>query len=202
MQSVVDFIDQHPELEEYFRRLLSKENQRLLNILQNPKKGDTFALGDMFKSLDRKLRTGYVENLLQKLTREVFENWHFEGNLDLRDTPITSLGELQSVGGYLYLDGTLITSLGRLQSVGGYLNLYGTPITRLGRLQNVGGYLNLKGTPITSLGRLQSVGGNLYLQNTQITSLGKLQSVGGDLYLYGTRVPPVKNIKIGGIVYR
>ena len=86
----------------------------------------------------------------------------------------------------LNLVGTPIKSLDNLQSVGGFLDLWGTPIQSLGNLQRVGGNLYLGGTPIQSLGNLQSVGDNLDLRGTKIQSLGKLESVGGYLHLGGT----------------
>ena len=64
------------------------------------------------------------------------------GDLDLRETQIESLGNLQSVGGKLDLEGTPIQSLGNLTSVGGYLDLSYTPIESLGNLKSVGGFLN------------------------------------------------------------
>ena len=72
-----------------------------------------------------------------------------DGYLNLFETTIQSLGNLQSVGGDLDLYGTSIESLGNLQSVGGYLGLYKTPIQSLGNLQSVGGYLDLEDTPIS-----------------------------------------------------
>ena len=74
---------------------------------------------------------------------------HVKGDLDLRRTPITSLGSLRSVGGDMDLWGTPITSLGSLKTVGGDLSLWGTPLTSLGSLRLVGGYLDLCGTPLT-----------------------------------------------------
>ena len=109
-----------------------------------------------------------------------------DDNLDLYGTPITSLGNLESVGGYMTLSKTPIKSLGNLQSVGGSLDLKYTPITSLGNLETVGGSLYLKYTPITSLGNLQSVRGSMTLSNTPIKSLGNLQSVGSNLYLSNT----------------
>jgi hypothetical protein len=91
-----------------------------------------------------------------------------------------------SIGGDLDLSETQIESLGNLQSVGGNLNLSHQDIQSLGNLKSVGGDLYLGGTSIKSLGNLQSVGGNLYLRRTSIKSLGNLQSVGGDLFLYKT----------------
>ena len=115
-----------------------------------------------------------------------------------------------SIGGSLNLKNSPIESLGNLQSVGGNLDLRGTPIKSLGNLQTVGGYLDLKGTPIKSLGNLQTVGGNLYLRNTPIESLGNLQSVGGGLYLYLYDTPISRKyseeeirqmVNVGGKIY-
>ena len=111
------------------------------------------------------------------------------GDLDLRETPIKSLGNLQSVGESLYLSYTPIKSLGNLQSVGGDLNLYNTPIKSLGNLQSVGGSLYLDGALIESLGNLQYVGGYLYLIGTPLSKMYnekqicKMVNVEGDIYL-------------------
>ena len=91
-----------------------------------------------------------------KIIRKILQRkgnppYSIDGNLNLRNTPIKSLGSLQSVGGDLDLYDTPIKSLGSLQSVGGYLNLKGTPIESLGNLQSVGWGLGLEGTPIESL---------------------------------------------------
>jgi hypothetical protein len=49
----------------------------------------------------------------------------------LRKTPIESLGNLTSVGGYLDLINTPIESLGNLQSVGDTLYLQVTPLSKM-----------------------------------------------------------------------
>ena len=111
------------------------------------------------------------------------------GNLDLRKTPIESLGNLVSVGGYLNLRDTPIESLGNLQSVGGSLYLGNTPIESLENLTSVGGSLNLLGTRIESLGNLTSVGGDLFLKVTPISKMynekqiRRMVNVEGDIYL-------------------
>jgi len=111
------------------------------------------------------------------------------GDLDLRKTPIESLGNLTSVGGNLNLYQTQIESLGNLQSVGGDLDLYQTQIESLGNLQSVGGFLDLQGTYIESLGNLQSVGGDLYLYETPISEkyseeeIRQMVNVEGEIYL-------------------
>ena len=111
------------------------------------------------------------------------------GNLDLRKTPIESLGNLQSVGGDLDLRDTSIEFLENLTSVGGDLDLFKTPIKSLGNLTSVGGYLDLQVTYIESLGNLQSVGGDLYLYETPISKkysekeIRQMVSVGGGIHL-------------------
>ena len=126
-------------------------------------------------------------NQLQKfLESEGNPPYSIDGNLDLRRTPIKSLGNLTSVGGYLDLRRTLIKSLGNLISVGGYLDLYGTSIKSLGNLTSVGSYLDLANASIKSLGNLTSVGDFLDLSHSSIKSLGNLQTVEGDLYLQDT----------------
>jgi len=74
---------------------------------------------------------------------------HWEGDLDLRVTNITDLGELETVTGSLFVMGTKIQSLGNLKTVGGILQLYNTPIRSLGNLKEVGGWLELGNTPLS-----------------------------------------------------
>ena len=115
--------------------------------------------------------------------------WKIMDDLYLSNTPIKSLGNLQSVKGNLNLINTPIESLGNLQSVEGNLNLRNTPIESLGNLQSVGGYLDLANTPIKSLGNLQSVKGYLDLFNTPISKkytkeqIREMVNVEGGIYL-------------------
>jgi len=109
-------------------------------------------------------------NLMQKfLDKKGNPEYTVGGDIDLRKTPIESLGNLTSVGGYLDLYNTPIKSLGNLTTVGGYLDLSNTLIESLGNLTSVGGYLDLYNTPIKSLGNLTTVGGDLDLTNTPIS---------------------------------
>ena len=95
--------------------------------------------------------------------------WKILDDLDLENTPIESLGNLQSVGGDLNLDNTPIESLGNLMSVGGYLDLKNTPIKSLGNLISVGGYLYLSNTPLSKkyteeeIRQMVNVKGNFYM---------------------------------------
>jgi hypothetical protein len=93
-----------------------------------------------------------------------------KGDLDLTNTPITSLpDELTKVGGDLYLSFTPITSLPSNLRVGGNLYLNNSKITKLPDNLTVGGDLNLFRTPITTLPSNLKVKDNLYLKNTPLS---------------------------------
>ena len=89
-------------------------------------------------------------NLMQKfLVKKGNPDYTVDGDLDLRNTSIESLGNLTSVGGYLTLFMTPIKSLGNLTSVDDDLDLNRASIESLGNLTSVGGDLDLRYTPIS-----------------------------------------------------
>jgi len=92
-----------------------------------------------------------------------------KGDLNLSNTPITTLPQGLKVGGDLYLDDTKITSLPQDLEVGGSINLRNTPITTVPQGLEVKGYLDLGNTKITSLPKDLKVRGNLYLWFTPIS---------------------------------
>jgi len=92
-----------------------------------------------------------------------------KGNLDLSNTPITSLPQGLKVGGNLGLSSTPITTLPQGLTVGGHLDLVRTLIISLPQDLTVGGYLYLMNTKITSLPQDLKVGGDLDLINTPIS---------------------------------
>ena len=92
-----------------------------------------------------------------------------KGDLDLQNTPITTLPNDLTVGGSLDLSNTKVTSLPNDLKVGGNLHLYNTPITTLPNGLTVGGYLHLYNTKVTSLPNDLTVGGYLYLEDTPIS---------------------------------
>jgi len=110
------------------------------------------------------------------------------GNLDLSNTPITSLPGNLSVGRNLDLSNTQITSLPDNLSIGESLFLSNTPITSLPDNLSVGGGLYLNNSPITSLPDNLSVGRNLDLSNTQITSLPPSLKVKGKIIGFKERI--------------
>jgi hypothetical protein len=137
--------------ENQFEKLKSSEDPKILHI-------PSFEIFDndwdkLQKYLDRKGNPPYSVG----------------GNLNLRHTPIESLGNLTSVGGRLDLGNTPIKSLGNLTSVGGDLNLYKSSIESLGNLTSVGGSLDLEDTPISNkhisqgIKRMVNIKGDIYL---------------------------------------
>jgi len=109
-----------------------------------------------------------------------------KGDLDLRNTPITSLPQGLTVGGDLNLMGTKLTSLPQGLKVGSYLDLQNTLITSLPQGLTVGGNLNLYGTKVTTLPQGLTVGGGIYSYDTEITALPKDLKVGSFLDLSNT----------------
>ena len=148
-------------------KVIINENQyELLKEMEDKPKVYQFPSLDVF---------GYEEPidnwiLMQKfLSKKGNPDYTVDGDLDLRNTSIKSLGNLTSVGGELDLEDTTIESLGNLTSVDGSLSLSYTPIKSLGNLILVDGSLYLTHSSIESLGNLTSVGGNLYLEDTPIS---------------------------------
>jgi len=117
------------------------------------------------------------------------EDLNVKGDLGLSNTPIQSLPDNLTVGGFLDLEGCKnITSLPSGLKVKGSLDLRDTNITKLPPDLQVGDYgsLYLSNTPIQSLPDGLKVGGNLYLENTPIQSLPNGLKVGGILFLGDT----------------
>ena len=113
-----------------------------------------------------------------------------KGDLDLRNTPITSLPNNLKVSGNLDLYNTPITSLPNDLQVDGTLYLGNSSITSLPNNLKVGGYLSLRNTPITSLPNNLKVGRDLYLTNTPISKKytqeeirQMIPGVKGDIYI-------------------
>ena len=137
--------------ESQYRRLIEQEEPEVLHI------PSLKYFNDDWNSLQE-----YLES-------EGNPPYTIDGDLDLRQSEIKSLGNLISVGGVLHLYKSTIESLGNLQYVGGYLNLYGTNVESLGNLQYVGGNLDLRITPISKkysekeIRQMVNVGGTIFI---------------------------------------
>ncbi|MBW3517894.1 hypothetical protein [Flavobacterium sp. NKUCC04_CG] len=89
------------------------------------------------------------------------------GFLGISDSNIEDLGNLVSIQKDFWISShtvlSKLTSLNNLEYVGGDLSLRYTNIKKLGNLKNVQGKLSLRDTQIECLGILEYVGGDLYL---------------------------------------
>ena len=127
------------------------------------------------------------------------EDLKVENNLNLSNTPITTLPDNLKVEGSLNLNNTLITTLPDNLKVKWDLNLSNTPITTLPDNLKVERDLNLNNTLITTLPDNLKVGGNLDLSNTLITTLPDDLKVGRSLVLNDTPITTLPdNLKVGG----
>ena len=122
-----------------------------------------------------------------------------DGDADFRNSQITDLGQLQSIGGYADFRNSKITDLGQLQSIGGDADFEGSHITSLGQLKSIGRFADFRYSQVTDLGQLQSTGGSAYFRNSQVTSLDQLQSIGGYADFEGSHITSLGQLQsIGG----
>jgi hypothetical protein len=193
--------------ERQYRQIIESEsNERLLEISV-----DEFLSAEnvIFRNYKKKGYQGIrlVGNLtfysnnwkdFYRLFEHVIE---IDGNLDLINTNVMSLGNLESVSGYVdlrYCDSLI--DLGKLKKVGGSLDLSKTKIDNLGNLEEVRIYLDVSESLIEDFGKLIKVGGHINLWGTKnFKSLGNLEEVGGYLYAADTQIKSLENLKtIGG----
>jgi len=113
---------------------------------------------------------------------KLFENVkHIEGTADLQETSLKSLKNLESIGSNLYL-GENVTSLGNLEYVGGIASLSNSKIETLNKLARVERGLFLSSSNVKDLGQLEYVGEELQIDNTKIKDLRNLKYVGDGIY--------------------
>jgi hypothetical protein len=111
-------------------------------------------------------RDFYFGNEAKELILQGKEVTKVIGDLNLSNTPITSLPDNLKVGGDLGLRNTQITALPDNLKVGENLYLTDTQIKSLPDNLSVGGSLNLGWTLIASLPDNLTVGGDLWLSRT------------------------------------
>ena len=133
-------------------RQIKEENEKLGKVLV-PRRSPEERAKNYLIAVNKKIQE-YIKN-------------GSKGDLDLRETPITSLPDnLTKVGGVLALEYSLITSLPD--------NL------------TIEGSLWADNTPLAILPNNLTIGEDLALRRTQIASLPEYLKVGGWVWLYGT----------------
>jgi hypothetical protein len=116
----------------------------------------------------------------------------YKGDLKITEKNV-SLGKIQAVGGYLYINSN--AELPNLKSVGGDLYINSNAELKAENLKSVGGDLYINSN--AELPNLKSVGGDLYIYSN--AELPNLKSVGGDLYINSNAELKAENLKsVGG----
>jgi hypothetical protein len=127
------------------------------------------------------------------------------GYLNLGESSIQSLGDLEFVDGDLYLSKCdNIKTLGKLKKVEGDLSLWSSSIESLGELEFVGDDLNLSYCEnIKTLGKLKRVEAELCLNESSIESLGELEYV-NMLSIRKTKIPrdEINKLHVDGRIFR
>lgn len=94
------------------------------------------------------------------------------GNLNLSESTIESLGQLKEVNGNVYLEGCIkLKSLENLKKVTGNLIVnYSYYLETLGNLETVDGHLDLRVCRnLKSLGKLKEIGGRIFLSGRNLS---------------------------------
>ena len=131
------------------------------------------------------------ENRLFKYIKEI------EGRANLKNSQVTDLGNLQTIGGNADFMYSQVTKLGKLRYIGKNASFDHSKFTSLGNIQTIGGSADFTNSQITNLGNLQTIGGSAVFENSQITNLGNLQSIGGSadfMYSQVTRLGKLRYI--------
>jgi hypothetical protein len=132
----------------------------------------TYNPSDIFTDLDikRLTETGIIQNdivIRGEHLQQLSDVQKINGFLGISDSSLESLGELREITGDFWMSShavfSRLTTLGNLEKVGGDLSLRYSNIIDLGKLKKVGGKLSLRDTAIDDLGVLEYVGGDLYL---------------------------------------
>ena len=120
---------------------------------------------------------GIDENKLFKYVIKI------EGDANFKDSSITDLANLKSIGGDASFCNSKITNLGKLQSIGSDADFRKSNIISLGNLQAIGRDANFEGTNITNLSELKFIGRDANFKSTLIdSSKYKPIAIGGEIY--------------------
>jgi hypothetical protein len=185
------------------KSLLSES--KILVPRRTPEERERGLIAEHYRMIQRYIREGCRGDLsLYQSPIKVFPDnlTHVGGYLNLSDSKIEDLNNLERVDGGLYIYHCAnLTSLGKLKSVDGYLDARYTSIESLENLEEVIGKLNLYNCQnLKSLGKLKFVGGSVDLDCCdKIESLGNLERVEGTIELRETNnLKSLGNLKYVG----
>lgn len=116
---------------------------KLIKIMQRMPSIYVEAIEDMF---------GYNKQKSEELIQIFLNNTKkFDGDINLYETNMKSIGILEYVGGNLNLRGTLIESLDNLKYVGSNLWVSHSKVESPGHLEYVGGFMDIRNSPLAKI---------------------------------------------------
>jgi hypothetical protein len=151
---------------EEFIELKSKEKQNLLDYAD--RNGHIVRIEDLIKNESKNLPNEFYGE------KEVVFELNDLGNFDNKKTKI--------IIGNVNFKNSEITDLGKLTTIGGSADFFNSQVSDLGQLTTVGGNAIFTDSLITDLGQLTTIGGYADFRNTKITDLGKLKNIKGSAF--------------------
>lgn len=138
------------------------------------------------------------------ITKAVGELRYVLGYVNTEGSQLTSLEQLETIGGNLYV-GEDLEDLGCLRFVGGDFECTerDEDLDFKYHLSKIGGDLNLFASDgVTSTGSIREVGGNVVLFDSGVTDLGCITQVGGILDIHRSKVTNLETLECakGGIL--
>jgi hypothetical protein len=167
---------------------------KILVPRRSPEEREKTHIAEHYRIIQRYIRDGCRGSLnLAKSPIKILPDnlTHVGGSLDLYESKIEDLNNLEKVDGGLNLyECNNLKLLEKLREINRYIDLDYTSITKVPDfIVNVNGYLSLCGLKIEDLNNLEKVNGSLFLENTlNLKSLGKLKYVDNDLYLKNSNI--------------
>ena len=108
-----------------------------------------------------------------------------EGNADFKNSNVTNLGNLKTIGGNADFRDSKIKDFGSLTTIKGNANFSSLKIASLCNLESIEGDADFNYTKAESLGSLKTISGNADFRNSKIKSLDNLETIGGNAsFLY------------------
>ena len=136
---------------------------------------------------------GISEN---KMFKDIYK---IETTLDLRNSAVTNLGNLEYIDGNLFLSDSQVINLGNLKTVKGSVEFANSKLENTGKLKNIKGSANFGYSSIKNIDSIEYIDGNAWFGDSKITELKNLKIIGKNADFNGSQITKLGNLeKIGG----
>ena len=199
IQKFKDFKSQFPkgidkasekEILEAFNMKVEEDKSGMLTVKGDYRipiyRGPYFTLADL----------GINENRLLKKIKKI------EGDANFEDSKLTSLENLEYIGGNVRFNNSEITNLGKLKEIRGNADFRNAKIENLENLKVIGKDAYFGHSDISSLGNLEYIGGGADFKYSKLlNNLGNLKYIGENADFSYSEITSLKNLEyIGGSV--